>query len=128
MLPFWTWVHFKGGSKVLQNFEVWLLIKKGEVNILGWGWYTEGHYGKVKLIHFLWVRLPFYTSNFQRSTKYLTLELAQLLCFATDICRRWCRLNFEHSHGSQNFNHQTYYSSPYSNHIWQSSFHCYYIK
>ena len=45
-----------GGSQVLQNFEAWLLIKggsdrfiiflgdelvkRGEVNISGWGWYT----------------------------------------------------------------------------------------
>ena len=90
-----------------------------------------------------------------------------LLCFATDICRRWCNLNFEPSHGSgklqdktckqqvyfsccltlvttavlhevkssnyrsQNLNHQTYYSTPYWNHIWQSRFAlllCYIIQ
>ena len=86
------------------------------------------------------------------------MELAQLLYFPTDICHRWCKLNFELSHGSgelqdktckqqvyfsccltllttavshevkssnyrcRNLNHQTYYSSPYWNHIWQSRF------
>ena len=92
----------------------------------------------------------------QQSTQYLILELAQLLCFPIDICHRWCKLNFEHLHGSselqdksckqqvyfscclailttavphevkssnyrcRNLIHQTYYSSPCWNHIWQS--------
>ena len=90
VLLFWTRVHLKGGgSQVLQNFEALLikvgggggggltdlelflggLVKRGEVNISGWGWYPGGHYGKVKLIR-------------------------------TDFCRRWCKLDFELSHGS----------------------------
>ena len=37
----------------------WKGVTRGEVNISVWGWYPGGNYGKVKLIHFSWVRLSF---------------------------------------------------------------------
>ena len=121
----WGFAHkSRGGGGGLTDLELFLggLVKRGEVNISGWGWYPGGHYGKVKLIR-------------------------------TDFCHRWCKLDFELSHGSgelqdktckwqvyfsccltllttavshevkssyyrcQNFNHQTYYNSTYWNHI-----------
>ena len=72
----------------------------GEFNISGRSWYPGGLYGKVKLIHLSWVRLLFWISNMQQSTQYLISELEQLLRFPTNICHRWCKLNFRPSHGS----------------------------
>ena len=43
----------------------------------------------------------------QQSIQYLTLELAQLLCFPTEICHRWCKLNFKPLHGSSELQDET---------------------
>ena len=144
-------INWSGGLKDLNFFlGGGDSVKRGEVNISGWGWYPRGHYGKVKLIYTFFMSqtlvlsikhatvnsIPYFgvSTVIMLSHRYFqqvvevglwTLACKQQVYFSCCLTLLTIAVSHEvkcSKYRCRNFNHQTYYINPYRNQIWQFRF------